>query len=198
MSRKNTEDFKYGAFPLYHQECMYIPKYAIEWNINATVYRFKAHLLLLASQFFMISWLKHIRPQTSISGYYEMLMYLYGWIPVVTLCTSVADIQIYNKYIQKCYRNTLLGNNIATARTSDSKQIACWFLLLSSCAFPKLKKEYVFSWLVGCYNYYILLLELAPYLYTLLFFFIIIWLYSVQHWRSDSNMCCSLWTILTY
>ena len=27
---------------------------------------------------------------------------------------------------------------------------------------------------------------------------IIIRLYSIQHWRSDSNMCCSLWTILTY
>jgi len=27
---------------------------------------------------------------------------------------------------------------------------------------------------------------------------IIILLYNVQHWRSDSNMCCSLWIILTY
>jgi len=27
---------------------------------------------------------------------------------------------------------------------------------------------------------------------------IIIQLYSVQHWRSDNNMCCSLWIILTY
>ena len=29
-------------------------------------------------------------------------------------------------------------------------------------------------------------------------FIIIIRLYSIQHWRSDSNMCCSLWIILTY
>jgi len=113
---------------------------------------------------------------------------LHVWLHYTIKFNHWIYLKQYTKFCLTC--NTSTVSKVIAIRTQSTSVIT------SRICSQMLQMSYLWKW---CQNQRPPRPPFLPLLSVniLLFIFIIILLYSVQHWRSDSNMCCSLWIILT-